>query len=297
MKRIITLLLLTFSIVVCHAQQRDYTKLRKQLERTVSRHKATIGLAVIHIENNDTFTINNDKDFPMQSVYKFPEALYILYLVDQGKLSLDQKIHVSKADVTPETWSPIRSRYPNGEIDLTLAEVLYYAVSASDNIACDLLFRTAKGTQNVEIYIHQLGFTDIHILSTEDEMHHDSTLQFRNTSSPLSMSKLLTGFYKHHFLSDSSSALLMKLMTESTNSPKRIKGALPEGTVVAHKTGTGGESYDNIRSACNDVGIITLPDGKHIAITVFVTQSKAPLEKDEKVIAKLSKTVFDFYSK
>lgn len=295
MKTLITCLLLSLFINNCNAQQ-DLTEFRTQLQSLVSSHKANIGFALIHIENKDTLTLNNSLKLPMQSVYKFPQALYVMHLVDEGKLSLRQKVHVTKEDVSANTWSPMKTKYPEGNVDLTVADLLFYSVSGSDNIACDLLFRLVKGPKQVTNYLNKLGYKDIFLLSTEDDMHHDGQLQFKNTSSPSSMSKLLVGFYKQQYLSDSSTRFLMHLMIESTNSPQRIKGLLPPETIVAHKTGTGGEDEQDRRSACNDVGIITLPDGNHIALTVFVSLSKETYENDEKKIAQLSKAVYDFFT-
>lgn len=288
------LLILFMGSNACKAQQ-DLTELRKQVNTLVASQKSNIGFAMIHIERKDTLTVNNNMKFPMQSVYKFPLAMYILHLVDEGYLSLNRKVHITKQDVTPETWSPLKTKYPEGNVDLTVADLLFYSVSGSDNIACDLLFNLAKEPMQVTNYLKTLGYNDIILLSTEGEMHHNGLLQFKNTSSPFSMSQLLAGFYKQQYLSDSSNRFLMNLMTESTNSPKRIKGLLPTETIVAHKTGTGGEDENDIRSACNDVGIITLPNGEHIALTLFVTHSKEPFENDEKIMARLSKAVYDFY--
>ncbi|NQW43094.1 MAG: serine hydrolase [Bacteroidetes bacterium] len=49
-----------------------------------------------HLENGDTISINNQLHFPMQSIYKFHLALAIIYQVDSGKFSLDQKIALTK---------------------------------------------------------------------------------------------------------------------------------------------------------------------------------------------------------
>ncbi len=96
-------------------------------------------------------------------------------------------------------------------------------------------------------------------------------------------------------LSQVTADYILKAMTESNNPPNRLKGMLPQGTVVAHKTGTGG-TRDGITSATNDVGIITLPNGNHVAIAVFVGDSKAALATREAVIAKIAKAVYDKWS-
>ncbi|MES2779263.1 MAG: class A beta-lactamase, subclass A2 [Bacteroidota bacterium] len=291
------LLCIFFVISTGKAQYQNNTSLRLELESLTNPYKASIGIAVIHIETGDTLTLRNQVHYPMQSVYKFPLALYILHLVDEHKLLLSQKIHVTQKDVAPETWSPLKDKYPKGNIDVTLSDLLYYAVSLSDNVACDLLFKLINGPSTVTAYLQQHGYSEIKLVSTEEEMHRNFSVQFKNWSRPMVMSKLLEGLYRHQYLSVASNALLMRLMTESSNSAARIKGLLPNETIVAHKTGTGGTSDDHIRSACNDVGIITLPDNTHIALSIFVSRSSEAFENDEKIIARISKAVYDAYAK
>jgi beta-lactamase class A len=93
-------------------------------------------------------------------------------------------------------------------------------------------------------------------------------------------------------LSAGSQALLLKLMTESIPGAKRLKGELPAGTVVAHKTGTGG-TQNGITSATNDIGIITLPDGRHLAVAAFVSDSAADDDTRDAIIARLTKAAWD----
>ena len=84
-------------------------------------------------------------------------------------------------------------------------------------------------------------------------------------------------------------------MTESIPGAKRLKGQLPAGTVVAHKTGTGG-TRDGITSATNDIGIITLPNGMHLAVAVFVSDSSADEPTRESVIGRIAKAAWDWAS-
>ena len=72
---------------------------------------------------------------------------------------------------------------------------------------------------------------------------------------------------------------------------------MPEGTVVAHKTGTSPTNAEGLSPATNDVGIITLPNGKHLAISVFVCNSTDDEATREAVIAKIAKAAWDFYAK
>jgi beta-lactamase class A len=81
--------------------------------------------------------------------------------------------------------------------------------------------------------------------------------------------------------------LLLDLMINSRPGPKRIKGLLTAGTVVAHKTGTSA-TINGVTSATNDIGIITLPDSRQLAIAVFVSDTKADQKTREEVIAKIA---------
>src|SRR5664280_1161110 len=161
--------------------------LKTKIEHIVDHASGKVGVAILGIENYDTIIINGSGKFPMQSVFKFPLALALLNQVDKGIFSLEQKIHLNKEDLLPDTWSPLRKKYPDGGVDITLDELLTVTVSQSDNNGCDKLFRLIGGTEKVEQYIHGLGITEIAIVATEAEMHKDWLIQYCNWSSPAAM--------------------------------------------------------------------------------------------------------------
>ena len=232
-------------------------KLRKEVENIVQTVNASVGVGIRHIESGDTLTIHGNDHFPMQSVYKFHLALAVLAEVDQGKLSVDQKVLIRKEDHFP-THSPIADKYPDGNVELTISELLSYTVSTSDNIGCDILFKLVGGPKKVETYIRELGVRDIAIVNTEREMHQDWDAQFHNWTTPKAMVQLLELFYLKKIVSARSRDLLVKIMEETSTGKKRIKGHLPAGTVVAHKTGMGGndEGYQcNERRRCRYASI------------------------------------------
>jgi len=276
------------------AQHSTGHSVQQQLEVLIREHKGTIGVALR--AGDDAVQINNEHHYPMQSVYKFPLALAVLKKVEEGTLSLEQKIHIGKADLHKNTWSPMREQYPKGNIDLSVAELLRFSVSMSDNNACDILFRLAGGPAVVNEYIHSIGIRDIQIAATEHGMHQSWPVQYSNWCTPSAMTDMLSGFYAGKYLSPSGTAFLLKLMTESSNSEKRIKGLLPAAVSVAHKTGSSGTNKAGLTAATNDVGIITLPDGKPLMITVFVSDATASYEANEAIIARIAKAAYDHYS-
>ena len=273
------------------AQKED---LRKEILKIANSKRADLGIYISGIEDQDTISFNGEKHYPMQSVFKFHIAIVVLNEVDQGRLFLDQKIHVGKEDLIPNTWSPIREEYPDGTT-LTLAEMLKYTVSQSDNIGCDLLLDLLGGTKTVNDYFHEKGYKDISILATEAEMHKDWPTQFLNWITPHESNKILNAFYGEELLSKQSTGFLWKIMTETATGKKRIKGQLPEGTVVGHKTGSSGTNEKGITAAVNNIGIVSLPNGKHFSISVFVSNSTEKLETNEKIIADISKLAWDYF--
>ncbi len=275
-------------------KQQDTAALKKQLQEIASGFDGTIGVAVLDLQNGTMVTLNEDNHFPMQSVFKFPLAIAVMDQVDKGKLSLDQKITLNQKDLLPDTYSPLRDKYQGKNASVSIKEILGYTVSHSDNNGCDVLFRLLGGPQQVNNYIHSIGIKDIAIVATEEEMHKEWNVQFTNWCTPVAMTNLLKTFYQGSALSKTSHDTLLKIMEETTTGAKRIKALFPEGTVFAHKTGTS-DTKDGVTAAINDVGIATLPDGRHFAITVFASNSKATTENIEAVVAKVGKAAWDSF--
>lgn len=230
----------------------------------------------------------------MQSVYKFPIAMAILAQVDQGNLTIDQKIRVEAGDIVQD--SRILDENSQGK-EYSLTELLQYMVSESDSTACDVLLRLIGEPQRVTAYLRDLGVNDIVVANTENEIQfgQDAELQYRNYATPNAAVDLLRILHEGRGLSESSQALLQQLMTETTTGPNRIKGLLPEGTIVAHKTGTSA-TVDGVTAATNDVGLVTLPNGQHLAIAVFISDSTADSPTREEAIAKITRAVWDRWS-
>jgi len=228
----------------------------------------------------------------MQSVYKLPIGMAVMKQVDAGKIKLDQKVRVTKDDfVSAGQHSPVRDKNPNG-VELTVNELVGWMIRESDGTASDVLMKLAGGPEAVQAYLTDLNITDMIVLDPEKALGQSHSLQYRNWTTPEAAIALLRALFERRGLSEQSQEFLLKLMTESTPGAKRLKGYLPAGTIVAHKTGTSG-TENGVTAATNDIGIITLPDSKHLALAVFVSDSPADETTREGVIAKIAKTVWD----
>jgi beta-lactamase class A/beta-lactamase class A VEB len=123
-------------------------------------------------------------------------------------------------------------------------------------------------------------------------------LQFQNWTTPKAANELLAKFYYNNtkLLSRGSYDLIWKLMKETETGKGRLKGQLPENTIVAHKTGSSGSNKEGVTAAVNDIGIVFLPDGTHFFISVFVTNSKEDAATNEKIIADIAKAAWDHFA-
>ncbi|MDH5826879.1 class A beta-lactamase, subclass A2 [Sphingobacterium faecium] len=290
----LTLILLLFSLQI-HAQSMD--SLRTNLEKIVQSKDALIGIAITGIDKQDTLGVNADHHLPMQSVFKVPIAIVMLSEIDKGNFELDQEIKITKKDMTPEIWSPIREKYPKG-VTLTIREILEYTLTLSDNIGCDVILKLLGGPQVVERYFTNMGFSDISIKINEKTMQSDWESQFRNWATPREINKILQTFYvnEKNLLSLEQYDFLWSTMISTNTGLNQLKGQLPKHTVVAHKTGSSGtHKKTGITAALNDVGVILLPNGEYFVISVFVTNSKENQETNEKIIADIAKQAWDYF--
>ncbi len=297
MNKIFYLTAIIFLFLANQTFAQSKAALRQKLEQIVATKKAVVGVSIVGSNGKDKISVNGEKRFPMQSVFKFHIGLKMLSEIDKGNFSLDQKVEIKKSDLLPGLYSPIRDEYPNGTT-LTIAEILEYTVSASDNVGCEVLLRMLGGASAVENYFVKKKFKDIAIKFNEEQQQANWDLQFQNWTTPNAANKVLESFYdnKKKMLSQKSYDFIWKVMRETETGENRLKGQLPAGTVVAHKTGSSGvNKTTKITAAVNDMGIVFLPSGKHFFISVFVTDSKEDAATNEKIIADIAKASWDYF--
>lgn len=230
---------------------------------------------------------------PMQSVFKMPLAVAALHLVEEGQFTLDQPIRFLASDrILPHTHSPLQDKYPNAGVDVPLRELIGLAVTQSDNAAADVVLRVAGGPAAVERYIRSLGVAGFQLKDGEDGLARDVKAQYRNWFEPAAAVQLLRRLSDNSPLTAEHTQTLLGWMETSPTGPHRIKGELPAGTVVMHKTGTSG-TENGLTNATNDVGLITLPDGRRLAIAIFVSDCKADEATCEAVVARIAKAAYE----
>ena len=290
----ITILFLLISIF-SFAQKAE---LKKEISKITEGKKATVAVSVLGIDFPFQYNNNNaEKKLPMQSVFKYHIALAVLDLVDQGKLSLDQKVFIKKSELLPNTWSPIREKNPEGNFEMPISELIEYSVAMSDNVGCDVLLRLIGGPKVVNDYIVSKGVKNTQIVYNEELMQSAWKNQYENYTTMKSATRLLKDFYKGKILSKKSTEFLLAVMYRTSTGLNKIVEQLPKYAKVAHKTGSSGKNDAGLTGAENDIAIITLPNGKTYAIAIFVSDSMETWEVNCKMISDISKVVFEILEK
>lgn len=246
--------------------------LQQQIQELVAQANAHVGVGAVLLETGETAFIDADGRFPSQSVYKLPIAMAVLKRVDANELRIDQQVVIDKSDFV--RWgfhSPIRNLNPQGTV-LPLGELIRASISESDGTASDVLLELAGGPTAVQKYLSDIGITDFIVADSEKQISKDWETQYRNWATPRASIALLREVEFGDSLSDQTRRLLLECLTDSNTGRRRLRAGLPSGTPFAHKTGTGG-TKDGVTGATNDIGIITTPEGKHIAIAVYIADS------------------------
>lgn len=265
--------------------------------------------------------VDADRPMPMLGVGKAPLAAAVLTRVDAGRLSLDQKVAVGRADLSaPE--SPINEAWP-GRTTYTVAELIEAAAGESDNTAADVLMRLIGGPRAVTTFVREAGIRGMRFDRYGRELHAQSLglgrfrpewareasfaaaltavpeerrlaaaraylADPRDTATAYAAALFMAKLARGELLSAASTARLLEILARTGAGEGRLKAGLPTGAVLAHKTGTG-RSVAGIDLATNDVGLVTLADGRQVAIASFLAGSTASAAEREAVHAETAR--------
>lgn len=301
--RLTALLFVCFNCSLLTSHIHAQPALRSKIAGIAAEAQGTVSVACLLPGTALNCDLHPHNHAPMQSTFKFPLALTVLHLAGLGKLpgqqpgesigvTLDRTVRFLPEDRLPHTYSPLQDRYPEANVDVPLRELIQLVAGQSDNSASETLLRIAGGPPVIQGYIRSLGISEFQLQDGERGMHRDPTAQYRNWMSPAAAVKLLERLVANPPISSAANDFLLQTLTASTTGPNRLRAGLPPGTPLAHKTGTSGER-NGVAAATNDIGLITLPDGRHLAIAVFVTDARANEATRERVIAQIGRAVYE----
>ena len=219
-------------------------------------------------------SVGDRQFYPMHSVVKFPQALYVADYLNSHGISLDSVVVVRQSQLMRDTWSPMIDMMEPDSMAFSFRQLLELSLVESDNNACDLLFEYCGMPEKVAEYIRSIGFGDIRIVATERQMHDRLALADGNCCTPSEMVRLLQWFVAHKDDNVYMQAV-WEMMGRGKTGNERIPSAVPEGARVVHKTGTGPVVNGRV-TQINDVGVVLMPDGRVWIVAAFVHNPESP---------------------
>ena len=287
--------------------------------------KLNVGVAVL--DGQGQWCADETGLYPLQSVFKAPLAAAVLALVDAGQLRLNDRVRIADEDREPWTsrLSDAVAAAPGRILDLPVADLIALAVQESDNVAADVLMRRIGGPGALTAWLVAHGVNGMRIDRYEREAQpeiaglgafrpewrdraawiaaRDSLPpapreaaaaayldDSRDTSTAPAALAFLKALALGQLLKPESTALMLRLMTATSLGPHRLLAGLPPGTVLAHKTGTSATVL-GITPATNDVGLVTLPDGRRFAVVALLKGSTGTEAQREALIAEGARTI------
>jgi beta-lactamase class A len=234
--------------------------LEDQLSALVANKSADVGVAALDLNTGETVSIKGNTAFPMASTVKVAIAALYLAQVDAGRRSLDDTV--------------------NGQ---SVRVLMHRMLVFSDNHAADILFKDVGGPHAVQSWLDDNGVKGIHVDRTIAELlaSKRDLWDHRDSSTPVAMVDLLQRIYKAQLIKPESRDYLLGVMAQCETGRNRMKALLP-GVPVEHKTGT-------LTGLADDVGFITLPDGRRVAVAIF-TRGGADRPR---TIAETARAIYD----
>lgn len=268
-----------------------------------------VGIAVRDVDTGWTTSWNGDRYFPQQSVSKFWVALTAFQRAEAGQLDLGEQVTVRREDLTL-FHQPIARQIGANGYSTTLDDLIFRALTQSDNTANDFVLRRAGGPDAVRAMLRQAGIDGVRFGPGERLMQSQiAGLQWQpgysagdaffraRASVPLERRRTLFNEYvadpvdgatpegiveglarlrRGELLSPRSTERMLSIMSQTRTGPQRLTGGLATGWRIAHKTGTG-QVLGPTQTGYNDIGIVTSPDGRHYALAVMIGRTSTPL--------------------
>src|SRR5690606_22801029 len=273
----------------------DYSNpLVARLAQLADGSNGRIGIAAIDLSTGEEISILGDQPFPMASTSKIAIAATFLEGVDQGRWSLTSEFPLL-IPVASRPFSSAVAPVRPGQY-MAARDLIELMITRSSNPATDALLAAVGGPAAVNDWARRAGIEnfnltrDIATLVRDDgEINPAVQIDIRDSATPRAMVKLLSGLYQGKWLSASSRDVIIDAMERCRTGTRRIPAMLPGDVTVAHKTGS-------LNNTSSDIGIITAPDGRSIAVAIYVTGQGSRSNREER-IASIARAIYDGYGR
>jgi len=284
-----------------------------------------VGIAVRSVNDGWHTGWKADELYPQQSVSKLWVSIAALDAVDKGRIRLDDKVTLTRSDLTL-FHQPIAAKILGGGYTTTLADLMFKAITTSDNTCNDKLMRSIGGPAAVRAMIAEKGLGAIRFYDGERALQSkiagllwsqsysvgNGFYAARNAlpysvrkssfdryvedpydgAAPSAIAYALARLKRGEILSPASTARLLSIMGQTKTGANRLKGGLKPGWTLSHKTGTG-QVLGSVQAGYNDIGILTAPDGRSYAVAVMIKRTSTPLATRMTLMNNVVRTVIN----
>ena len=262
-----------------------------QVMHLASPDQGRIGVAAYDLASGRSIAVLGDQPFPMASTSKVAIAATFLEMVDAGRYKLTDQIPLMVPVASRKFAGPVAPVRPGTLI--SAQGLIDLALTRSSNPATDALLAAVGGPKAVNDFLRRAGLSglrldrDIATLVRDDgAVNPATTIDPRDSATPMAMVRLLAGLHRGQWLSPESRAVLMSAMARCETGKHRIPGLLP-GVSILHKTGT-------LANTASDIGIINMPDGRAVALAIYVTGQAGKPHRDAR-IAEIARAIYNGY--
>ena len=203
-----------------------------------------VGLVLLSLDGRDAVMIEPDKAFHAASTMKVPVMIELFRQAEAGQLHLEGPLpivnefhsivdgsvyHLSVGDDSDaEVYKAVGKT-------MTLRELCEAMITVSSNLAANLLIERL-GVENIRATVARLGATGMDVRrGVEDQKAFDADLN--NTSTARGLALLMQKLANGEAVSAHSDAEMVAILKRQ-KFKDAIPAGVPEGTPIAHKTGT-----------------------------------------------------------
>jgi beta-lactamase class A len=252
-----------------------------------------IGVAAIDLATGEEVMVLGDQLFPMASTSKVAIAATYLEMVEKGKFTLTSEFPLM-LPVASAKFSSAKAPVRPGQY-MQAIDLIEIMITRSSNPATDALLAAVGGPSAVNDFMRRKGIgnfsinRDIATLVRDDGEYNPATyVDTRDAATPKAMVRLLSALYKGEILSDDSRRVLLSAMSRTVTGKRRIPANIPLEARVSHKTGT-------LSNTSSDVGLIECPDGRTIAVAIYVTGQGTKQAREERIAA-IARALYDGFA-
>jgi beta-lactamase class A len=266
-------------------------KLREQLESEIQKSKAEVSLAFKDQESGEKLLIHSHEMMHAASLMKVPVMIELFWQAERGKFSLKDKIPIRnqfKSIVDGSIYTLRINDDSDDEIykfigtEQPIRDLLTHMITMSSNLATNILIEFVE-VKNVMKRMEELGIQNIEMLrGVEDIKAFEKGLN--NRTDAFSIMQVMMSIAEGKAGSSEACREMIEILKQQKFRSK-IPAGIPEDVKVANKTGS-------ITRIDHDAAIV-FPKGRKPYVLVIMTRGIEEHEKAEKLIAKLSRIVYE----